>query len=107
MADILEKIMAVKRTEVALAKSLVSKNQLSRDIAKADAPRGFAAALLNARLANNVGVIAEVKKASPSKGLLRENFDPAEIARSYEAGGASCLSVLTDEQFFKASSRCV
>jgi indole-3-glycerol phosphate synthase len=104
MADILEKIMAVKRTEVALAKSLVSKNQLSRDIAKADAPRGFAAALLNARLANNVGVIAEVKKASPSKGLLRENFDPAEIARSYEAGGASCLSVLTDEQFFQGSS---
>jgi indole-3-glycerol phosphate synthase len=103
MADILEKIMVVKRSEVALAKSLVSKAQLSDQIAQADAPRGFANVLLNARLANRLGVIAEVKKASPSKGLLRENFDPAAIARSYEAGGASCLSVLTDEQFFKGS----
>jgi indole-3-glycerol phosphate synthase len=103
MADILEKIMVVKRSEVASAKSLVSKAQLSDQIAQADAPRGFAKALLNARLANRLGVIAEVKKASPSKGLLRENFDPAAIARSYEAGGASCLSVLTDEQFFQGS----
>jgi indole-3-glycerol phosphate synthase len=103
MSDILEKIMVVKRTEVALAKSLVSKAQLQEQIAQADAPRGFAKALLNTRLAKKVGVIAEVKKASPSKGLLRENFDPAEIARSYETGGASCLSVLTDEQFFQGS----
>lgn len=103
MSDILEKIMVVKRTEVALAKSLVSKAQLQEKIAQADAPRGFAKALLNARLAKKVGVIAEIKKASPSKGLLRENFNPAEIARSYEAGGASCLSVLTDEQFFQGS----
>ncbi len=103
MADILEKIMVVKRAEVALAKSLVTPEQLREQIKQASPPRGFAQALLNARAANKTGVIAEVKKASPSKGLLRENFDPAQIAVSYEAGGATCLSVLTDEQFFQGA----
>ncbi|MBN8503706.1 MAG: indole-3-glycerol phosphate synthase TrpC [Burkholderiales bacterium] len=99
MADILRRIVAVKQEEIARLRPLAA--QLREQAHAADAPRGFAAALVARRPA----VIAEVKKASPSKGVLRDPFDPAEIARCYEAGGAACLSVLTDESFFQGSRR--
>jgi indole-3-glycerol phosphate synthase len=101
MSDILQRIVAVKREEVAHARNRRDLASLRLDAARAPAPRGFAAAL-RARLSDGLpAVIAEVKKASPSKGVLREHFVPADIARSYEAGGAACLSVLTDERFFQ------
>jgi indole-3-glycerol phosphate synthase len=75
--------------------------QLRSVLAEAPAPRGFAAALASRIAAGEAAVIAEIKKASPSKGVLREDFSPAEIARSYERGGATCLSVLTDVDFFQ------
>lgn len=103
MADILDRIMAVKREEVALAKSQISAAQVREAALNAAPTRGFAKALLTAREQGRSGVIAEIKKASPSKGVLRDPFMPAEIAQSYEAGGASCLSVLTDIQFFQGS----
>jgi len=101
MADILERINAVKHEEIAAARARFSLADL-REIARGqDAPRGFAAAL-RARIARgDAGVIAEVKKASPSKGVLRERFEPAAIAASYAAHGAACLSVLTDVSFFQ------
>ena len=91
---ILERILQVKRAEIAAAKRRVPLSEL--EAATAPPPRDFVAALRARRPA----VIAEIKKASPSRGLLREDFDPAAIARSYETGGAACLSVLTDRQFF-------
>jgi indole-3-glycerol phosphate synthase len=101
MSDILQRIVAVKREEVAQARAACALSDLRQQALAADPPRGFAAAL-RARLAGgHPAVIAEVKKASPSKGVLREHFVPADIARSYEAGGAACLSVLTDERFFQ------
>lgn len=100
---VLQKILARKAEEVAERRSLVSIAELERLAREADAPRGFAAALLDCARRREPGVIAEVKKASPSKGVLRENFDPADIARSYEEGGAACLSVLTDVDFFLGS----
>jgi indole-3-glycerol phosphate synthase len=111
MSDILNKIIAVKRQEIAQAKSNVPIERLKLEAQASCAmtdfrmkPRGFEAALRASIAAGRAAVIAEVKKASPSKGVLREHFVPSEIARSYEAGGASCLSVLTDEQFFQGSS---
>ncbi|MEI6026317.1 MAG: indole-3-glycerol phosphate synthase TrpC [Betaproteobacteria bacterium] len=104
MSDILQRIVAVKREEVAQARAACALSDLRQQALAADPPRGFAAAL-RARLAGgHPAVIAEVKKASPSKGVLREHFVPADIARSYEAGGAACLSVLTDERFFQGSA---
>jgi indole-3-glycerol phosphate synthase len=100
---VLEKILARKAEEVAARKAVVSLAEVEREARGADAPRGFAKALLAAAKARQPGVIAEVKKASPSKGVLRENFDPIEIAQSYEAGGAACLSVLTDIDFFQGA----
>jgi len=93
--DILVKILQRKQQEIA-ERSLVSSTQdLQRAATQADTPRGFCAAM-QARMQNNEpAVIAEIKKASPSKGVLREHFDPATIAQSYAAGGAACLSVLT------------
>jgi len=100
---VLEKIIARKYEEVAERRSRTSLDELERLAAAADPVRGFAAAVQRRVKAKEAAVIAEVKKASPSKGVLRENFDPAEIARSYEAGGAACLSVLTDVDFFQGA----
>src|SRR5947209_3982563 len=101
MSDILERIIAVKRDEIAAARPKRSAGDL-RELARGQsAPRGFAAALRAKIARGDAGVIAEVKKASPSKGVLREHFDPAAIAASYAAHGAACLSVLTDVSFFQ------
>jgi indole-3-glycerol phosphate synthase len=101
--DILRKILCRKREEVAQRSAVLPLNELSQ-LAQAAAPvRGFARALRDRVEAGQSAVIAEIKKASPSKGVLRENFDPAAIARSYQAGGASCLSVLTDVDFFQGA----
>lgn len=104
MSDILQRIVTVKQEEVTRARSARSLADLCSDLAQAPAVRGFATALRARVAAGQPAVIAEVKKASPSKGVLREHFVPADIARSYEAGGAACLSVLTDVQFFQGSA---
>jgi len=100
---VLENILARKAEEVAQRKAQVSLAELQRQAAQADAPRGFAQALLAQAARKQPAVIAEVKKASPSKGIIREHFVPQEIARSYEKGGATCLSVLTDVDFFQGA----
>ena len=103
MADILDTINATKRDEVAIAKRNRPLAALIEE-AKVQTPtRDFVAALRNKIAADKPAVIAEIKKASPSKGVLRENFNPADIARSYEHGGAACLSVLTDRDYFQGS----
>ncbi len=103
MSDILNTILARKAQEVAALKARASLAEQRARAADAAPTRGFEAAL-RAKLAKGVSaVIAEVKKASPSKGVLRSDFNPAEIAASYEAGGAACLSVLTDIDFFQGS----
>jgi indole-3-glycerol phosphate synthase len=102
VSDILERIVAVKREEIVAAKARRSEASL-RDEAQRDT-RGFVTALRRKTNSGQAAVIAEVKKASPSKGVLREHFVPAEIAASYEHGGAACLSVLTDECFFQGSA---
>ncbi|MBC7727720.1 MAG: indole-3-glycerol phosphate synthase TrpC [Microbacteriaceae bacterium] len=101
MSDILDKIVAVKREEVAAARALHSEAAFRELAAAQSAPRGFAAALRTKLAAGLPAVIAEVKKASPSKGVIREHFVPAEIAASYARHGAACLSVLTDQRFFQ------
>ena len=110
MSDILERIVAVKREEVAQARRHRSERELreqAEDVGATSSPdqrpRGFERALRAAIGQGRAAVIAEIKKASPSKGLLRADFDPPEIAASYERGGAACLSVLTDRQFFQGS----
>lgn len=102
-ATILKTIIERKWQEVAERRSRCSLGELEQRIAVQTAPRGFAQALVSCADAARSAVIAEVKKASPSKGVIREDFQPAEIAASYEAGGASCLSVLTDIDFFQGS----
>jgi len=104
VADILEKILAVKAAEVAQAKQAVSPATMRRRAEAAGKPRDFAGALRGRIAAGWPAVIAEIKKASPSKGVLREAFDPAAIARSYARHGAACLSVLTDRQFFQGGA---
>jgi indole-3-glycerol phosphate synthase len=104
MSDILQRIVAVKRQEVALGKARRSEASLRREAEARRDVRGFEAALRAAIDVGRAAVIAEIKKASPSKGVLREHFVPAEIAASYERGGAACLSVLTDEPFFQGSA---
>ena len=101
--SVLERIIARKAEEVAERRGRVSLDELERLAKQADAPRGFARALQERAARREAAVIAEVKKASPSKGVIRPHFAPAEIARSYEAGGAACLSVLTDIDFFQGS----
>ena len=97
----LPEILAHHRKDVEERKARADLRALEQAAAE-HAPRGFARAL-RARAADGIAVIAEVKKASPSKGLIREDFDPVTIAQQYEAGGAACLSVLTDEKFFQGS----
>ncbi|MGI4811799.1 MAG: indole-3-glycerol phosphate synthase TrpC [Janthinobacterium lividum] len=104
MSDILNKIAAVKRAEVeASMRSLPLEALRLEAEAARDARRDFVGAIRHKHAQHQAAVIAEVKKASPSKGVLREPFDPPAIAASYERGGAACLSVLTDEQFFQGS----
>ena len=103
MHDVLQRILARKREEVAERQARMPLAELRVRMAEAPPPRGFADALAAKIAAGQAGVIAEVKKASPSQGVIRADFDPAAIARSYEAGGAACLSVLTDVDFFQGS----
>ncbi len=100
---VLEKILARKVEEVAARRAIVSLAEVEQRARAADAPRGFAQAMLAQAKRKQPAVIAEIKKASPSKGVLREHFVPAEIAQSYQAGGATCLSVLTDVDFFQGA----
>ena len=101
--DILKKILRRKEEEIAERRARVPLDALRRRAESADAPRGFLRALRGRIDAGQAAVIAEIKKASPSKGVLREDFDPATIAASYEKGGAACLSVLTDVDFFQGA----
>jgi indole-3-glycerol phosphate synthase len=103
MRDVLAEICAKKRAHVARAKTAVSEAALLAELAYAPPLRGFAAALERHLVEGRYGLIAEIKKASPSAGLIRDGFDPASLGRAYDVGGASCLSVLTDTPYFQGS----
>jgi indole-3-glycerol phosphate synthase len=103
MSDIMRRILAAKRREIDAARTVIDDAEIARRAARASPPRGFEAALRQRVESGRPAVIAEIKRASPSRGLIRADFDPVRIARSYEANGATCLSVLTDREFFGGS----
>jgi indole-3-glycerol phosphate synthase len=105
VSDVLTRILATKRREVEEARSRIPLAEIERRAREASPPRGFARALKAKIAAGKHAVIAEIKRASPSKGLIRPDFDPARIAASYEAHGAACISVLTDREFFGGSQQ--
>ena len=102
--DILARICAATRAEVAARRATTTRDVLHHAIAQAGPPRGFGRAIKHATGAGEYGLIAEIKKASPSGGLIRAEFDPVQLARGYQAGGATCLSVLTNAPFFQGSA---
>ncbi|HSH71801.1 MAG TPA: indole-3-glycerol phosphate synthase TrpC [Methylophilaceae bacterium] len=105
MSDILNKILDTKRQEVQVALKAKPLDAIREEAYAQDDPRDFVGSIHKKIVADKPAVIAEIKKASPSKGVIREDFRPAEIAKSYEKGGAACLSVLTDEQYFQGHAK--
>ena len=103
MADILDKIVATKKEEVAAAKIITPEKELQKEAARRDFKRPFIESLRQTHLSGSIGIIAEIKRASPSKGIIRENLKAGQQARKYEQGGATAISVLTDQDYFQGS----
>ena len=103
MTNILDKILITKKEEIASSKLTKSINDLENDIGNNNVKRAFIAAIEEKFICKDIAIIAEIKKASPSKGIIRANFNPDQIAKSYENGGATCLSVLTDKNYFQGN----